>query len=81
MHAWLARYKAREHAGNEQLVASADPLPPPDGGHDRGAGPGDAAPQAASTIYRCLLRVGLIQPALRRWRREDWKRWEGLLPL
>src|SRR6267378_817073 len=31
---------------------------------------------SASAIYRCLLRAGLIQPAPRRWRREDWKRWE-----
>jgi transposase InsO family protein len=31
---------------------------------------------SASAIYRCLLRAGLIQPVPRRWRREDWKRWE-----
>ena len=31
---------------------------------------------SASAIYRGLLRAGLIQPAPRRWRREDWKRWE-----
>jgi transposase InsO family protein len=31
---------------------------------------------SASAIYRCLLRAGLIQPMPRRWRREDWKRWE-----
>src|SRR2546426_6440167 len=32
--------------------------------------------RSASAIYRCLLRAGLIQPVPRRWRREDWKRWE-----
>jgi len=31
---------------------------------------------SASAIYRCLLRAGVIQAAPRRWRREDWKRWE-----
>jgi transposase InsO family protein len=31
---------------------------------------------SASAIYRSLLRAGLIQRAPRRWRREDWKRWE-----
>jgi transposase InsO family protein len=31
---------------------------------------------SASAIYRCLLRAGVIQPVPRRWRREDWKRWE-----
>jgi transposase InsO family protein len=31
---------------------------------------------SASAIYRCLRRAGLIQPVPRRWRREDWKRWE-----
>ena len=31
---------------------------------------------SASAIYRCLLRAALIQPVPRRWRREDWKRWE-----
>jgi transposase InsO family protein len=29
-----------------------------------------------SAIYRCLLRAGLVQPMPRRWRKEDWKRWE-----
>src|SRR6184192_4554703 len=31
---------------------------------------------SASAIYCCLLRAGVIQAAPRRWRREDWKRWE-----
>ena len=31
---------------------------------------------SASAIYRCLRRAGVIQPVPRRWRREDWKRWE-----
>jgi transposase InsO family protein len=31
---------------------------------------------SASAIYRCLLRAGVIQRAPRRWRKEDWKRWE-----
>jgi transposase InsO family protein len=29
-----------------------------------------------SAIYRCLLRAGVIQAVPRRWRKEDWKRWE-----
>src|SRR5438105_14285430 len=29
-----------------------------------------------SAIYRGLLRAGVIQPMPRRWRKEDWKRWE-----
>jgi transposase InsO family protein len=36
---------------------------------------------SASAIYRCLLRAGVIQPAPRRWRREDWKRWERGAPM
>src|SRR5438874_4586603 len=31
---------------------------------------------SASATYRCLLRAGVIQPVPRRWRKEDWKRWE-----
>ena len=31
---------------------------------------------SASAIYRSLLRAGMIQSVPRRWRREDWKRWE-----
>jgi transposase InsO family protein len=29
-----------------------------------------------SAIYRCLCRAGVIDPAARRRRKEDWKRWE-----
>ena len=31
---------------------------------------------SSSAIYRCLLRAGVIQSVPRRWRKEDWKRWE-----
>jgi transposase InsO family protein len=31
---------------------------------------------SASAIYRSLLRAGVIQLMPRRWRKEDWKRWE-----
>jgi transposase InsO family protein len=31
---------------------------------------------SASAIYRSLLPPGLVQPMPRRWRKEDWKRWE-----
>ena len=31
---------------------------------------------SASAIYRSLLRAGLMQAVPRRWRKEDWKRWE-----
>ena len=37
---------------------------------------GVSPPPSASAIYRGLLRAGVIQPVPRRWRREDWKRWE-----
>jgi transposase InsO family protein len=36
---------------------------------------------SASAIYRSLLRAGLIQPRPRRWRKEDWKRWERGAPM
>jgi transposase InsO family protein len=36
---------------------------------------------SASAIYRSLLRAGLIQPMPRRWRKEDWKRWERGAPM
>jgi transposase InsO family protein len=29
-----------------------------------------------SSVYRCLLRAGLVEPDGRRRRRRDWKRWE-----
>lgn len=29
-----------------------------------------------SAIYRSLLCAGMVQPMPRRWRKEDWKRWE-----
>src|SRR5713101_4671082 len=38
--------RARGHGGDGQPVAPAEPLPPPDAGPRRGAGSGDAAPQA-----------------------------------
>src|SRR6202521_1031703 len=37
---------------------------------------GVAPTPSPSAIYRCLLRAGLVQPMPRRWRKEDWKRWE-----
>ncbi len=37
--------------------------------------------EGMEAIYRCLLRAGLIQPAPRRWRRKDWKRWERGAPM
>jgi transposase InsO family protein len=36
---------------------------------------------SASAIYRCLLRASVIQPVPRRWRKEDWKRWERGAPM
>jgi transposase InsO family protein len=36
---------------------------------------------SASAIYRSLLRAGLIQLMPRRWRKEDWKRWERGAPM
>lgn len=36
---------------------------------------------SASAIYRSLLRAGVIQPMPRRWRKEDWKRWERGAPM
>src|ERR1700737_2939687 len=36
---------------------------------------------SASAIYRALLRAGVIQPVPRRWRKEDWKRWERGAPM
>src|SRR5438552_13028845 len=38
--------RARGHGGDGRPVAPAHPLPSSDAGPDRGAGPGDAAPQA-----------------------------------
>src|SRR5712692_1037483 len=38
--------RARGHGGDGRPVAPAEPLPPSDAGPDRGAGAGDAAPQA-----------------------------------
>lgn len=29
-----------------------------------------------SVVNRCLVRAGVIEPVQRRWRRENWKRWE-----
>ena len=34
-----------------------------------------------SAVYRCLVRAGVIEPVLRRWRRENWKRWERGTPM
>jgi transposase InsO family protein len=34
-----------------------------------------------SAIYRCLVRAGVIEPVQRRWRRENWKRWERGTPM
>jgi transposase InsO family protein len=34
-----------------------------------------------SAVYRCLVRAGVIEPVQRRWRRENWKRWERGTPL
>ena len=31
---------------------------------------------SASAVYRCLRRVGLVEPDGRRRRRREWKRWE-----
>src|SRR5437870_6675118 len=38
--------RAGGYGGDGQPVAPAESVPPPDGGPRRGAGPGDAAPQA-----------------------------------
>jgi transposase InsO family protein len=38
-------------------------------------------PPSASAIYRALLRAGVILPRPRRWRKEDWKRWERGAPM
>ena len=43
----------------------------------RGAAP---AP-SESAVYRCLVRLGLIEPDTRRRRRRDWKRWERGSPM
>lgn len=32
--------------------------------------------RSKSAVYRCLRRAGLVEPAGRRRRRRDWKRWE-----
>jgi transposase InsO family protein len=34
-----------------------------------------------SAVYRCLVRLGLIEPDTRRRRRRDWKRWERGTPM
>ena len=34
-----------------------------------------------SAVYRCLVRAGVIEPVQRRWRRENWKRWERGTPM
>ena len=34
-----------------------------------------------SSIYRCLVRLGLVEPKARRRRREDYKRWERCRPM
>ena len=34
-----------------------------------------------SSVYRCLLRAGLVEPDGRRRRRRDWKRWERGRPM
>ena len=40
----------------------------------------ESAP-SESAIYRCLVRAGVIEPVQRRWRRENWKRWERGTPM
>src|SRR3954447_3195408 len=34
-----------------------------------------------SAVYRCLVRAGVIEPARRRRRKEDWRRWERARPM
>jgi transposase InsO family protein len=46
----------------------------------RAAGPGEVVP-SRSAIYRCLVRAGVIEPAVRRRRDEHWKRWERGEPM
>ena len=42
---------------------------------------GAEPPLTESAVYRCLVRAGVIDPVQRRWRREDWKRWERGAPM
>jgi transposase InsO family protein len=42
---------------------------------------GVAPASSESAVYRCLVRAGVIDPVQRRWRRENWKRWERGAPM
>src|SRR3982074_64759 len=42
---------------------------------------GAEPPLSESAVYRCLVRAGVIEPVQRRWRRENWKRWERGTPM
>jgi transposase InsO family protein len=42
---------------------------------------GCSPPPSRSSVYRCLVRRGLIEPQKRRRRREDYRRWERSRPM
>jgi transposase InsO family protein len=42
---------------------------------------GAAPPPGRSSVYRCLVRHGLVEPQKRRRRREDYRRWERSRPM
>jgi transposase InsO family protein len=42
---------------------------------------GEESAASESGVYRCLVRAGVIEPVQRRWRRENWKRWERGTPM